>query len=158
MVCQRFKTPLESASTDLAKVQEEWDDMVSYAKQYLNLVQEDYKVIWWTLFNAVVAKDWSNILAIVELLFCLPLSNGRLERLFSQLKLIKSQKRTCLQEGTLENLLRIHVEGPPGTERAQALQWTCGIVIRHAGSTSQHNACKPPLSLQRRNLCLFHFS
>jgi hypothetical protein len=116
LVCQRFKTPLERASVDLAKVQEEWDDMVSYAKQYLNLVQDDYKVIWWKLFNAVDSKDWSNILIIIELLFCLPLSNGRLERLFSQLKLIKTQKRANLQEVTLENLLRIHVEGPPVSE------------------------------------------
>ena len=42
-------------------VQEEWDDMVVYAKQYLNLVQQDYKVVWWKPFSAVDAKKWSNV-------------------------------------------------------------------------------------------------
>ena len=56
-VCERFQVPLENASVDLSLVQEEWasvdlslvqeewDDMVGYEKQYLNLVQEDYKVL-----------------------------------------------------------------------------------------------------------------
>ena len=73
-------------------MQEEWDDMVGYGKQYLNLVQGDYKVIWWKLFNAVDAKGWTNVLAIIELLFFLPMANGRFERVFSQLKLVKSDR------------------------------------------------------------------
>ena len=48
--------PLEKASTDATLVQQEWDDMVEYAKQYLNLVQDDYKVLWWKIFNSVDAK------------------------------------------------------------------------------------------------------
>ena len=43
-VCVRFKVPLESASVDLTLVRR--SGMVGYGKQYLNLVQEDYKVIW----------------------------------------------------------------------------------------------------------------
>ena len=59
------------------------------------------------------AKKWTNVLAIVEFLFCLPVANGRVERVFSQLKLIKNNRRTCLREYTLDQLLRINVEGPP---------------------------------------------
>ena len=47
---------------------------------YINLVQNDYKVVWWKLFSCVDAGKWSNVLAIVELLFCIPVANGRLER------------------------------------------------------------------------------
>lgn len=112
-VCRRFEAPLRNASIDLAQIREEWDDMLSYAKKYLNLVQEDYKVIWWKLFNSVDSQDWSNILGIIELLFSLPMANGRLERLFSQLKLIKSDRRNRLGENSLDQLLRINVEGPP---------------------------------------------
>ena len=43
--------PLENAQVNLSLVQEEWDDMVEYSTSYLNLVQDDYKVIWWKLFN-----------------------------------------------------------------------------------------------------------
>ena len=87
----RFKVPLEKAEVDCSLLQEEWDDMVDYARRYLNLVQEEYQVVWWKLFNAVDAKKWSNILSLVELLFCLPMANGRVERIFSQLKLIKTE-------------------------------------------------------------------
>lgn len=94
---------------------DEWDDMVSYAKQYVNLTL-DYKEVWWKLFNSPVAKQWNNILALVELLFCLPVGNGSLEWVFSQLNLIKTSHHTCLKEDTLDKLLRIHVEGPPLAE------------------------------------------
>ena len=63
------QVPLERANVDISLVQEEWDDMVEYGKQYLNLVQEDYRVIWWKLFDAVDAKQWSNVLLVIELLF-----------------------------------------------------------------------------------------
>ena len=84
--CHRFSMPLEKADIDVSTVQDEWDDMVLYSKQYLNLVQNDYKVIWWKLLNSVDAKCWCNALGVVELLFCLPVSNGHLESIFSQLK------------------------------------------------------------------------
>ena len=32
--------------------------------------------------SCAVAKQWSNILALMELLFCLPVGNGGLERVF----------------------------------------------------------------------------
>ena len=50
---------------------------------------------------------------MIELLFCLPVSNGHLERVFSQIKLIKNNRRTCLNENTLDELVRINAEGPP---------------------------------------------
>eukprot|EP00731_Ephydatia_muelleri_P017065 Em0010g163a len=108
----RFRTPLEHAKVDCSVLQQEWDDMVDYAKRYLNLVQEDYSVVWWKLFNAVDAKKWSNILALVELLFCLPMSNGKVERMFSVLKNIKTEKRTRLSEDNLDDLMRISVDAP----------------------------------------------
>ena len=41
------------------------------------------------------------------------MANGELERVFSQLKLIKTGHRTCLKEDTFDQLLRIHINGPP---------------------------------------------
>ena len=85
---------------------------MEYAKRYLNLVQDDYKIIWWKLFNAPDSTKWTNILAVVELLFCLSVFNGHLERVFSQLKLIKGERRTSLGEDRLDQLIRINVEAP----------------------------------------------
>ena len=86
---------------------------MEYGKCYLNLVQDNYSTVWWKLFNCVDAKRCCNVLGIIELLFCLPLSNGHLERIFSQLKLIKNDGRTNLSENWLDQLVRINVDGPP---------------------------------------------
>ena len=51
-----------------AVLNEEWDDIVEYAKRYLNLFQDDYKVIWWKLFNSPDSTKWTNVLVVVELL------------------------------------------------------------------------------------------
>jgi len=46
-ICHRFSVPLEIADIDIFIVQDEWDDMILYSKQYFDLVQHDYKTIWW---------------------------------------------------------------------------------------------------------------
>ncbi len=107
-----FSTPLQDAGVDSALLQQEWDDMVYYAKQYLNLVTDPYRVVWWKLFNSSDSSKWRNILVLVEPIFTLPISNGRLERCFSQMKLIKTNRRSCLGEDRLDHLLRIQLEGP----------------------------------------------
>ena len=89
-------------------MKEEWED-----RHYLDLVQEDYRTIWWKLFNAANVNRWGNVLSLIELLFCIPMSNGRVERVFSTVKLIKSDRRSRLSEDTLDHLVRIAVDGPP---------------------------------------------
>ena len=112
----RFEVPLQKAKVDITLLEEEWEDMVEYAKRYLNLVQEDYQTIWWKLFNSVDSKKWTNVLSLVELLFCLPMANGHVERLFSSLKLVKTDRRSCLSEDHLDHLVRIKADGPPLAE------------------------------------------
>ena len=41
------------------------------------------------------------------------MSNGHLEKVFSQIKLIKTNNRTSLPEITLDQLIRINVDGSP---------------------------------------------
>jgi hypothetical protein len=62
---------------------------------------------------ALILPDGVISVSIVELLFCLPLSNGHLERVFSQLKLVKPDRRSRLSEDSIDNLLRIKLEAPP---------------------------------------------
>jgi len=112
-ITSKFEISLAKVSGfEADKVTEEWDNMVEYARQYLNLI-DNYKTVWWKLFNAPVASNWKNVLAVVELLFCFPIANGTLERIFSQLKQIKDDAQCSLNESTLDNLLRISVEAPP---------------------------------------------
>ena len=71
------------------------------------------KCIWWKLFNASCCSKWSNILGLVELLFCIPVTNGHVERVFSTLKHIKTNLQSSLSEDHLDDLLKISVDGPP---------------------------------------------
>ena len=48
-----------------------------------------------------------NALTLAELLFSLSASNGKLERVFSQLNVVKSNKRTSLTTDTLDDLLMV---------------------------------------------------
>jgi len=59
------------------------------------------------------AKRWSNILGVADLLFCLPLSNGHLERVFSQMKFLKNDHCINLTENRLDQLVQIDCCGPP---------------------------------------------
>ena len=91
----RFSTPLQEAGINIALIQE---DIISYAKQYINVVQNSYKEVWWKLYDCTDTPKWSNFLSLVELIFAIPLSNVHVECCFSQLKLTKSDRRSCLKQ------------------------------------------------------------
>ena len=75
---------------------------------YISLATCEYRAVWWPqLFHAPCASEWANMLILAELLFSLPASNGKEERTFSQLKVIKSDKRTSINNDTLDDLLTI---------------------------------------------------
>ena len=78
-IVTHFLEPLKIAGMDISSVMTEWNAITKYAKLYRNLVQDDYCTIWWKLFNCSDAKKWPNILLLVELLFCLPVSKGHVE-------------------------------------------------------------------------------
>ena len=72
--------PLDRAGVDWSLVKEEWDDIVDYSKQYINLMQDDYKIVCRKLFDS---KKLSNFMAVVvKLLFCLLNTNGWVKRVF----------------------------------------------------------------------------
>ena len=52
----------------------------------------------------------TNALSLAKLLFSLPASNGKLERIFSQLNLIKTNKRATLANESLQDLLALNSE------------------------------------------------
>ena len=56
------------------------------------------------------------------------MSNGHIERVFSQLKVIKTNRRACLGENRLDSLLRISTTAPPLSQwdatRAVELWWS----------------------------------
>jgi len=72
-----------------------------------------YLGVWWRLFHATVASERLNALTLVELLSSLPSSNGIVERVFSQMRVIKTKKRSLLSNKALDDLLAITSEPVP---------------------------------------------
>ena len=79
---------------------------------YLNVDKSSYKKLWYKLFNPSRETQWSSILLIAELLYCLPISNAVVERLFSLMKRIKTEGRSSLGKVRLSQLLGICLHGP----------------------------------------------
>ena len=110
-LASRFEEPLKSGGMDQALLLAEWHVMIDYAKQYLNLTTDHYCVIWWHLFSCADAVKWSNVLLLVELVFSLPISNCAVERVFSRLNCVKSNRRCNLTEERPDDLIHIGVNG-----------------------------------------------
>ena len=80
----KFNVPLEVSGVVVAKVVDEFRDMLLYATQFISLSSTNYQAVWWKLFHSPDASDWMNALKLARLLFSLPVSNGKLERVFPQ--------------------------------------------------------------------------
>ena len=110
---QRFATPLERAGVETDEVTREFREMITYATQYIALSVLDHHSVWWRLFHAPCSSEWTNALALAKLLFSLPASNGKLERIFSLLKIIKVNKRSLLSNEALDDLLLLNSDKTP---------------------------------------------
>jgi hypothetical protein len=54
------------------------------------------------------------VLLLVELLLSIPISNAKVERMFSLMNRVKTDFRASLTENTLNNLIRIRMESHSG--------------------------------------------
>ena len=109
----RFEIPLQGASVNTDEIVGEFEAMLQYAMQYISVSTIDYRGVWWRLFNAPNASEWRNVLCLATLLFSLPASNAKLERVFSQLNVIKTDKRTLLSNDTLDDLMLLTSQNVP---------------------------------------------
>ena len=137
-----FREPLEAKDVNIAAFQYEIDEVVGYSRRYLPIQRESYRKIWYKIHNSHDANKWPTILLLCELLFSFPFSSGHVERLFSSLKLIKTNN---LQASTLGDLLEIHVEGPPlkkfSPDNAIEAWWSA--TTRRPNQTSSRKIYRP---------------
>lgn len=113
LIANTFREPLEAVGVNVLALQDEVIETVEYARNYLSVETEKYHKVWYKLHVCPDADRWTNVLVLCKLCFSLPFSNGSVERMFSSLKLAKSDRRTRLHHDTLTDLLEIRVEGPP---------------------------------------------
>ena len=77
--------------------------------RYFNISEMNYLKLWSILNQVPLADRRSSAFLLVELCLCSSYSNATAERLFSQMKVIKTDWRNCLRERNLEDLLRIKI-------------------------------------------------
>lgn len=125
---KRFASPLEVAQANTDAIKTEFCDVIAYTVQYISLSSLDYHSVWWRLFHAPNSDEWANLLIFAELLFSLPASNGKLERVFSLLGTIKVDKRSCLTSESLDDLLLLKSSSTPlasfSTDASIDLWWS----------------------------------
>ena len=104
----------------------EIEEVVDFYRMYIDQLQ-DFKKTWYKLHQVPDAKMWPNVLFLSELPFSVPFANSEVERMFSALKVIKSERRTSLNTCTLNDLMVINIEGPPfenfSADQAVDLWW-----------------------------------
>ena len=116
VITTHFRVPLEAKEVDLCSIQDEVEEAVQYARNFLNVSQNTHRKVWYQLHTVPDSSKWPSVLELSKLLFSLPFSNAHVETAFSTLKVIKTEWRTNLKKQTLSDLLEIKVEGPPLAE------------------------------------------
>ena len=99
-------SPVLNADIEVDKIRGEFEAMISYAAQFMS-----FSTIWTTsLFGGYCCMPLPprNALMLARLLFSIPFSNGKLERVFSQLNLIKTNKRATLSDQALQDLMTLN--------------------------------------------------
>lgn len=111
---ERFKVPLSNAGVDgsVHDLLEQWHCLLGYTKRYLDPSRTPYLSVWKRIFDSDRRNDWHMVLLLVELLFSIPISNAKVERLFSLMNRVKTDSRAALGEDTVDSLTRIRMEGP----------------------------------------------
>ena len=108
---ENFAIILDKNGCDTMKLQAEW-------YQLKLVVQNNYKHLLYTELWKLVLTDqdmvsqFRNISHLVEIMLVLPISTAGVERGFSTMRRIKTDKRLCLGEEVLDDLMRISIEGP----------------------------------------------
>ena len=110
-IAEQFRAPLDAKGVDLTSITEEVNEMIKYAR--CTWVDKDsYRCVWYRIASVPDSSEWKNAIPIARLLFSLPCTTAKVERVFSQLKLIKNDRRTKLKQTTLLDLMEVTVEGP----------------------------------------------
>ena len=118
-------------SASSSEISEQWRSLTEYVTTYLNVMKFKYRRVWKLIFASSRAKEWKDIL--LEILFCLPISNAAVERFFSLLNNAKTEGLASLGDTRLNSLLCIYMEGPDCADfdETKALNVWARSVLRH---------------------------
>ena len=106
-IIKHFRIPLTHAgfNSSVPDVLSQWHDLLEYSIEYLSLSNTPYRKTWRGIFVSPRSQAWKDVLLIIKLLFTIPVSNAKLERMFSKMKHVKTLLRASLSEKKLESIL-----------------------------------------------------
>ena len=61
-----FRSPLEAKGVSVFTLQDEIEEIVEYARTYLNIHSTEYWKVWYKLYSCPDARKWPNILSLCE--------------------------------------------------------------------------------------------
>lgn len=108
LLVNHFKPLLEKNEVALSAISTEWTAFKHYAAQNF---QGNSNI--WPLLLTHYRVNFQNFAHLIEILLLFPISNATVERGFSNMRRIKTDWRSQLNEETLDHLLRISIDGPP---------------------------------------------
>ena len=108
-----FREVLLKRNCKIGLINAEWQVLKSFM---VTLVKNNkalpYVDIWKQVFtNSELKSECKNVLHLFEILFVMPFTNAKLERMFSRALRVKSDWRNRLTRDHLDSLLRINEEG-----------------------------------------------
>ena len=104
-----------SAIFDKERLKQEWDLVKYYLQIYKNNNREmDFIQLWQHILDNDddFSFNYPTIVLVVKIALLIPLSNAHVERIFSQMKLIKNNLRNKMHLNTLDDHLMILLNGP----------------------------------------------
>lgn len=108
-LCTHYKEVLEAKGVTSDGVCEDWQDLKTFWLSNLRHITGNE---FWTLICKNYKQHFPNLVHIISILRLFPVSNAKVERAFSTMKRVKSDYRNRLKTETLDNLMRISIEGP----------------------------------------------
>ena len=109
----RLSTLLKKKTCNLDTAREEWLNLKIYLTSNYHIRALHPLKLWKrVLLDDANRQEFSNILMLVKLVLVFPLSTAVCERGFSTLKRAKSDWRCPLSTPTIDDLMRVSIEGP----------------------------------------------
>jgi hypothetical protein len=92
---------------------EEWNSLKFYLQSCKN-IEMNFIEIWKDIFDTDndFSFNYPNLTIIIKIALLIPFSNAHVERIFSEMKLIKNKLRNKMDINTLNNHLMILLNGP----------------------------------------------
>ena len=110
--CERGFSLIKNIKTDIRNSLKE-SSLCDFMENNLYSEPEEVKNLTWPEINRRWKSHYGNILAVVDLLLCLPSSSTECERGFSLIKNIKTDIRNSLKESSLCDFMVIQLESAP---------------------------------------------